>query len=199
MSISDLGFEEIFETKDHTAKQEKTLIGKYVASLVSENETVFLNSGSTTLEVVRHLAGRRVRVVTNNAACLLLDLGPNIELILLGGDYRPQSRSLVGGITIGSLQSIYSTLTVLGINGVSIRRGCTTDVQLETAVNKAMIENSSGKVVVAADHTKMNCVSSFLTCPLTRVDLLVTDWMTPVAFCDEVSAQGVTVHRVPQA
>lgn len=199
MSIADLGFEEIFEAKDLTAKREKALVGRYVASLVAENETVFLNSGSTTLEVVRHLAGRRVRVVTNNAACLMLDLGPNIELILLGGDYRPQSRSLVGGITIGSLQSIYSTLTVLGINGVSIKRGCTTDVQLETAVNKAMIENSSGKVVVAADHTKMNCVSSFLTCPLTRVDLLVTDWMTPVAFCDEVSALGVTVHRVPQA
>ena len=58
ISISDLGFEEIFETKDHTAKKEKTLIGKYVASLISENETVFLNAGSTTLEVVRHLGAR---------------------------------------------------------------------------------------------------------------------------------------------
>ena len=179
MSISDLGFEEIFETKDHTAKKEKTLIGRYMASLVSENETVFLNAGSTTLEVVRHLAGKKVRVVTNNAACLMLDLDPNVELILLGGDYRPQSRSLVGGITIASLQPIYSSITVLGINGVSIKRGCTTAVQLETAVNKAMLENSSGRVAVVADHTKMNCVSSFLTCPLTRVDLLVTDCMTP--------------------
>ncbi|MFO1196797.1 MAG: DeoR/GlpR family DNA-binding transcription regulator [Burkholderiaceae bacterium] len=198
MSISDLGFEEIFETKDHTAKKEKTLIGRYMASLVSENETVFLNAGSTTLEVVRHLAGKKARVVTNNAACLMLDLDPNVELILLGGDYRPQSRSLVGGITIASLQPIYSSITVLGINGVSIKRGCTTAVQLETAVNKAMLENSSGRVAVVADHTKMNCVSSFLTCPLTRVDLLVTDWMTPASFCDEMKALGVEVHRVPQ-
>lgn len=198
MSISDLGFEEIFETKDHTAKKEKTLIGRYMASLVSENETVFLNAGSTTLEVVRHLTGKKVRVVTNNAACLMLDLDPNVELILLGGDYRPQSRSLVGGITIASLQPIYSSITVLGINGVSIKRGCTTAVQLETAVNKAMLENSSGRVAVVADHTKMNCVSSFLTCPLTRVDLLVTDWLTPASFCDEMKALGVEVHRVPQ-
>ncbi len=164
-----------------------------MASLVSENETVFLNAGSTTLEVVRHLKGKKVRVVTNNAACLLLDLDPNIELILLGGDYRPQSRSLVGSVTIASLQSIFSSLTVLGINGVSIKRGCTTAVQLETSVNKAMIENSSDKVVVVADHSKMNCVSSFLTCPLSRVDLLVTDWMTPVAFCEELKASGLTV------
>jgi len=198
ISISDLGFEEIFEAKDHTAKKEKALIGKYVASLVSENETVFLNAGSTTLEVLRHLKGKKVRVVTNNAASLLLDLDPDIELILLGGDYRPQSRSLVGSVAIASLQSIYSSLTVLGINGVSIKRGFTTAVQLETSVNKAMLENSSDKVVVVADHSKMNCVSSFLTCPLSRVDLLVTDWMTPVAFCDELKASGLTVHRVPE-
>ena len=196
ISISDLGFEEIFEDKDHTAKKEKSLIGKYMASLIADNETVFLNAGSTTLEVLRHLKDKKVRVVTNNAASLLLELDPNIELILLGGDYRPQSRSLVGSLTIASLQSIYSSLTVLGINGVSIKRGCTTAVQLETSVNKAMLDNSSDRVVVVADHSKMNCVSSFLTCPLNRVDLLVTDWMTPVAFCDELKAAGLNVVRV---
>ncbi len=199
ISISDLGFEEIFEDKDHTAKKEKSLIGKYMASLIADNETVFLNAGSTTLEVLRHLKDKKVRVVTNNAASLLLELDPNIELILLGGDYRPQSRSLVGSLTIASLQSIYSSLTVLGINGVSIKRGCTTAVQLETSVNKAMLDNSSDRVVVVADHSKMNCVSSFLTCPLNRVDLLVTDWMTPVAFCDELKAAGLNVVRVEDA
>jgi DeoR/GlpR family transcriptional regulator of sugar metabolism len=40
--------------------------------------------------VVRHLKGKRVRVVTNNAASLLLELDPQIEMILLGGDYRVQ-------------------------------------------------------------------------------------------------------------
>jgi DeoR family fructose operon transcriptional repressor len=81
---------------------------------------------------------------------------------------------------------------------VSIKRGCTTAVQLETSVNKAMIENSSGKVILVADHSKMNCVSSFLTCALNRVDLLVTDWMTPLAFCEELQASGLNVFRVPE-
>jgi DeoR/GlpR family transcriptional regulator of sugar metabolism len=40
ISVSDLGFEEIFEAKDHTAKKEKALIGKYVASLITEDETL---------------------------------------------------------------------------------------------------------------------------------------------------------------
>jgi len=198
LSVSDLGFEEIFETKDHTAKREKALIGRFVAERIEPNETVFLNAGSTTLEVMRHLRGKKVRVVTNNAACLLLEPSPEIELILLGGDYRPQSRSLVGGMAIAALQSMYSSVTVLGINGLSLKRGCTTDVQIETSVNRAMIENSSGRVVVVADHSKMNRVSSFLTCPLSRVDMLVTDSATPEPFCAELRALGVAVHRVSE-
>jgi DeoR family fructose operon transcriptional repressor len=70
-------------------------------------------------------------------------------------------------------------------------------VHQETAVDKAMIENSSGKVIVVADHTKMNCVSSFLTCPLDRVDMIVTDWMAPPAFCEELEEPGLRVVRVP--
>ena len=40
ISIADLGFEEIFETKDHASKKEKSLIGKYVAQQITANETV---------------------------------------------------------------------------------------------------------------------------------------------------------------
>lgn len=198
VSVSGLSFEELFEEKDHSAKKEKTLIGRYVASLVAENETVFVNAGSTTLEVIRHLQGRKARVVTNNAACLSLELDPQQELILLGGDYRSQSKSLIGDLTLSNLRSIFSSITVLGINGVSIKNGCTSAVHQETSVNKAMIENSSGKVIVVADHTKMNCVSSFLTCPLNRIDMIVTDWMTPLPFCEELEDSGLRVIRVAE-
>ena len=195
---SGLRLEEFFDQKDHLSKREKSLIGRYAASLVAENETVFVNAGSTTLEVIRHLRGKKVRIVTNNAACLGLDLDPDQELILLGGDYRAPSKSLVGDLTIAGLHSIFSSVTVLGINGVSIRKGCTTAVHQETSVNKAMIENSSGKVIVVADHTKMNCVSSFLTCPLGRIDMIVTDWLAPVSFCHELEEAGVAVVRVQE-
>jgi len=197
VSVAGLRLESFFDEKDHTAKVEKNLIGRYVASLISENETVFINGGSTTLEVIRHLRDKKVRIVTNNAACLSLDIAPQQELILLGGDFRSQSKSLVGDLTIAGLNSIFSSMTVLGINGVSIKKGCTSAVHQETSVNKAMIENSSGKVIIVADHTKLNCVSSFLTCPLNRIDMIVTDWMAPQAFCEELEETGLCVVRVP--
>ena len=71
---------------------------------------------------------------------------------------------------------------------------CLPDDAAKEAVS--MIENSSGKVIIVADHTKMNCVSSFLTCPLNRIDMIVTDWMAPPAFCQEIEDQGICVVRV---
>jgi len=194
-SLPDARLETLFESKDRTARREKAQIGRYVASLIEDDQTVFLNGGSTTLEVLRHLQGRRVRVVTNNAACLGLDLDPGVELILLGGEYRPRSRSLVGPLTVSALQTMFAGITVLGINGVSVKRGCTTAVQPETSVNQAMIANTSGRVVIVADHRKLGSVSSFLTCPLERVDLLVTDARAPAAVCDELAAAGLALHR----
>ena len=93
---------------------------------------------------------------------------------------------------------LQSPLASYGINGVSIKKGCTTAVHQETSVNQAMIENSSGKVIVVADHSKMNCVSSFLTCPLSRIDMIVTDWQAPASFCQELEEAGVRVVQVEE-
>lgn len=196
--VSNPQFEALFVEKDSIAKREKRLIGKYAASLAKEQDTIFLNAGSTTLEVLRHLGEKKVKVVTNNAAALSLDLDPNVELIMLGGEYRPQSKSLFGDLTLAGIKHIFSSLTILGINGISIKKGFTSSVYQETTVNAAMIENSSSRIVVVADHTKMNTVSSFLTCPLSRIDLIVTDWMSPPSFLDELREAGLKVAVVSE-
>jgi DeoR family fructose operon transcriptional repressor len=188
--------ESIFDEKDALFKREKRAIGRYVASLVEEGDTLFLNAGSTTLEVLRHLRGKKVKVVTNNAASITVDLDPGVELLVLGGEYRRGSQSYIGDLTLLGLKSIYSSVTVLGINGISARKGLTSAVYQETSVNRAMVENSSGKVFVAADRSKMNCVSSFLTCGFERIDVIATDWLCPAPFLQELRSLGVRVEAV---
>ncbi len=194
--VSNPQFEAIFEEKDSVAKKEKRLIGRHAASLINDHDTIFLNAGSTTLEVLRHISGKKVKVVTNNALAPSLELDPDIELIMLGGEYRPQSKSLIGELTLSGISRIFSSLTILGINGISIKKGFTSAVYQETTVNAAMIENSSSQIVVVADHTKMNKVSSFLTCPLSRIDLVITDWQSPASLLDELRENGVKVAIV---
>lgn len=182
-----------FAEKGTSNVQEKKRIGARCVELIQSDNIVFLNSGSTVLFVLRELAGRRVRVVTNNAAAIESNLDPLVEMMYLGGEYREQSRSFVGEFAINAVRNIYSHLTILGTNGVSIERGLTTTVYQECAINQAMIENTHGKIVVVADHTKLGRISNFVSAPIDAVDILITDTQCPPDFRAEIEARGVTV------
>lgn len=183
-----------FTDKPRLHALEKETIGKIVAGLVKDDETVFLNAGSTTLSVLRHLADRRVRVVTNNAAApAALGEDASVELILVGGLYRGKSSSLHGDLAVMTLSQIHASLCVLGTDGVSARTGLTSSVYGETVINRLMAERCQGKVVVVADGSKIGVISSFACVPLSRVSVLVTDSSANPDELAAIRATGVEV------
>ncbi len=172
---------------------EKQRIGEKCAELVRAHEIVFLNSGSTALFFLRAVHQQQVKVITNNAAAIQCTVDPAVEVMYLGGEYREQSRSFVGEFALNTIRDIYSHYTVLGTNGISIDRGITTTVYQECAINQAMIENTQGKVIVIADHTKLGRISNFVSAPLNAIDILITDTQCPAEFRSELESRGITV------
>lgn len=185
-----------FDDKGGVNVAEKQRIAERATELIGEHDIVFLNSGSTVLFFLRALTGRRVRVITNNAAAIEHEIDPLIELLILGGEYREQSRSFVGEFALNTLRHIYSTHTILGTNGISLDQGLTTTVYQECNINQAMIENTHGKVIVLADHSKIEHVSNFVSAPIDVVDILITDAQCPVDFVDEIKQRGIEVITV---
>lgn len=183
--------EKVLDEKDITNIEEKRRIAAAAVSLLADDDIVFMNSGSTILFFMRALQNRRVRIITNNAAAINQPLDPSIDLMLLGGEYRQQSKSMVGEFALNTLKDIWSTHTFLGTNGVSIERGLTTSVHQECSVNQAMVKNTHGKVIVLADYSKMDKVSNFISLPLTSVDVIVTDNKCPVEFLHRLRDMGI--------
>jgi len=95
-----------FEGKGSLHADEKEEIGARAADLIADGQTIFVNAGSTTLCLLRRLADRSVRVITNNAAAVSAKKQPGVELILTGGEYREQSRSLVGEFALRTIKEI---------------------------------------------------------------------------------------------
>jgi DeoR family transcriptional regulator, fructose operon transcriptional repressor len=182
-----------FTKKDVIHVNEKQRIALKTLELIEENEILFMNSGSTTLFFLRALTGLRVKVITNNAAAIETKLDPLVELMILGGEYRHQSRSFVGEFALNTLRDIYSNHTLLGTNGLSLERGLTTTVYQECSINQTMIENTHGKVIVLADHTKMGRISNFVSAPLKSVDIVITDDKCPDSFVSGLESQGIQV------
>lgn len=155
---------------------EKRAIGRTAAALVRPGDTVFLNGGSTTLEVFRHLSVPAT-VITNNVLVALEPVNRDVELLLLGGHVRPDpaERTVVGPFATDALRRTFATRAILGVAGLDAEHGVTTPVAAEAEIARTMVEQTREQVVVVADSSKLGAVSDFGVCPLSRVDVLVTD------------------------
>ncbi|WP_320128292.1 DeoR/GlpR family DNA-binding transcription regulator [uncultured Sphaerochaeta sp.] len=157
---------------------EKEAIGKLVATLIEEGDTLYVNSGSTTFEAIRAIValGKKVTIVTNNIdAIWLCKEQEQIRLILAGGVYRPRSHSVSGSLSSYIVSEVYANKAIIGVDGFSLTAGLSTPVLEEAETTRAMIEHTVGKVIVVACGNKIGVVSNFKTVSLDRVDVLVTD------------------------
>lgn len=158
-----------------TYPEEKRRIGRAAAGLVEPGDTLFLNGGTTTLEVFRHLDVPDLKVITNHVGVALESTDRSVELVLVGGQYRPPSNSLVGPFAADHLRRVNATRAFIGAEGISRRRGVTTPSAVEAEIAGLMIERTVGEVILVADHSKMGTVADFVIVGLDRVDRLVTD------------------------
>lgn len=169
--------------------EEKRRIGAAAAALVGDGDTLFINSGTTTTEIMRHLAHRPelrgVTVITTNVSGTLDARHPDLQILLLGGTFRPQSNAVVGEAALRTLQHMNADMSFIGVDGFSLKGGLTTPVLAEAEVARLMVERTQGAVVVVADSSKWGVVSNFEIAPLDRVHVLVSDdFLPPIAAAD---------------
>ena len=108
--------------------EEKRAIGSAAAAMIEAGDALYLNGGTTTLEVFRHLRASGVKVVTNHIGIALEASERNVELLLLGGHYRGPSNSVVGPFATDALRRTHATKAFIGVEGIGITSGLTTPV-----------------------------------------------------------------------
>ncbi|RKX75409.1 MAG: DeoR/GlpR transcriptional regulator [Spirochaetes bacterium] len=185
--------EPMYTQKDQTERAEKEAIGRAAQSLIEDGDTLLVNSGSTTLQVIRFLEGKNLRLITSNVGAIAVAGDKDIELILIGGVFRRQSNSLVGGLAALSLNQVYGSKAFIGVDGISVKYGLTTPIHQEAEIARHMIERTRGPVIVVADHTKLGVVSNFVTAPIDSVNILVTDEGFDEDYRSDLEKAGVEI------
>jgi DeoR/GlpR family transcriptional regulator of sugar metabolism len=181
----------ILERKNEQA-DEKMRIGRAAASLVRDKETVFLGSGTTVLEVARNLRDRRqLTVVTNSLPVLNVLAGQKeITVISLGGMLRESELSFIGHITEQALAELRVDKVFMGTRGLSLEHGLTNDYLQETLTDRAILKIGH-EVVIVADYSKINRVSTALLAPLNVMSALVTDSKADKKFLTAIKKNGI--------
>jgi DeoR family transcriptional regulator, aga operon transcriptional repressor len=178
-------------------RDEKARIGKAAADLVTDGETVFLGSGTTTLEVARHLKERRELTVLTNSLLVIKELvsAPDVTVIALGGMLRRSELSFIGHLVEQALQEMRATKVIMGIRAVHADQGLMNDYLPETLTDRAILKMGR-EVVIVADHTKCDRLASTFVAPVSTMSTFVTDSSAPDAFVEALEAKSVNVIRV---
>lgn len=191
--IKRITSENLFVQKNQQNSKEKIAIGKKVSQFLEDNDTVFVNPGSTVLHAMTQLKGLALKIITNNPMISFLEIDPKNSVFLIGGELRRESHSIVGESAMNMLGQIYANKCILGADGVSLKYGLTNSSLTEAMLNKKMIDQTRGKIIVLADHTKIGKVGPFLTCPIEFIDILITTKGFPEEYTIQLQSKGIQV------
>lgn len=174
--------------------EEKQRIAAAAASLVEDGETVFLGSGTTVMEVALCLRERRNLSVFTNSLAVVNALGdaPGVAMVLFGGTVRMSEASLSGPLTLQGLAALRSVKVILGIRALDVEQGLTNNYLDESLMDREILRIAS-QVIVVADHTKCERVSTVYVAPVEVIDTLVTDTKTPPEVVAALQGRGVNV------
>ena len=159
--------------KDHL--EEKKAIVRRAAEFVREDDTIFIDSGSTCSLLAEAIAYRSLRVVTNSLDVMtaLADV-PGITLISLGGNYRKEAGSFIGPMTEENLESFHLEVGFVGATGFSEKGYFSAQNTIESKLKSKVLEVSKRGFVLADSSKYRNSAFSVFARP-DDVDVLITD------------------------
>ncbi len=176
---------------------EKERIGKAAADLTQNNETIFLGSGTTVIEIARNLPSDICLTVITNSLPVVNELAshPGIELIVIGGMLRQSELSMVGHVAEQAVREFRADRIFLGMHAIDANSGFTSDFLPEIMTDRAIM-SIGRQVVIVADHAKFGRISSVLVAPVTAANVIVTDTDTPSDCVEYLMELGVHVMVV---
>lgn len=153
----------------------KDSIAKKAAEFIEDGDSIFINSSSTAIKLLEYIEDKRVMVITNNGKILGMNLSPNVEIILTGGEVYGRKQSMVGDIATQIISKITATKCFIGVSGINANTGISTSVLQETTVNMKMLENCNGPTFVLSDNSKIGIHHNFSSGDISKVNYVITN------------------------
>lgn len=154
--------------------EEKRVIARYAASLLQENDFVFLDAGSTTELMIDYITEKKVTFVTNAVAHAKKLSQKGYTTYILGGEFKATTEAIVGDETVAGLQKYNFTKGFWGTNGVNRKVGFTTPDVKEAMVKKTAMEHCAKRYVLC-DTSKFSQISSVKFADFANAFIITTE------------------------
>ncbi len=190
-------YDSVFCQHERHYEMEKRRMGLAAAELIHPGDTVILTAGTTTTQVARSLRHRKDIKVVTNAVNIAMELSGrrDIKVYVTGGDLQIGWFSLIGHAAVDSVRNLYADRIFMGACGVHPRLGITLLEAEEATTFRTMIEKSRERIVVA-DSSKLGVATAAVVCPISDIQILITDTHATDEAIAPLLATGVDVRRV---
>jgi DeoR family glycerol-3-phosphate regulon repressor len=181
------------DDREPTAAEAKAAIGRRLADAVEPGETLFIDTGSTTLATAGALATiPNLTIITNSCrlAERLARAGSDATIHLLGGLYESDNAQTTGAAVIEQLQTFRADRAILTVAAVDPDYGAMDASLDEAQIARAMIR-SARSVIVLSDAGKFGRHAAFAVCATEDIDLIISDGQLDKAHREALAAKGV--------
>jgi len=90
-----------------------------------------------------------------------------------------------------NLKQVYANKAIFGVDGISLKHGCTVPTNGEAEVVRQMIERTMGQIIIVADHSKWGVVSNYQIATIDEIDTLVSDEALDHSALESLKAHSV--------
>jgi DeoR/GlpR family transcriptional regulator of sugar metabolism len=182
-----------FAARQGLASEAKIAIGRAAAGWVRPGQVVFLDGGTTAVQVARHLSRDLAATVITHSPSVAVELAQHRSLVveLIGGRLFQHSVVAVGGPALEAISRIRADLCLLGVTGLHPEAGLTTGDAEEAAIKRALIRQSAETMVLASSE-KLGAVSPYAIGPLSDVAAVIMEAPPPDDVARALKASGVS-------
>ncbi len=176
---------------------DKQRIGRAAATHVNDGDTVIIAGGTTTSEMIPHLAERRKLTVITNTLNISTRLAafPHITVIVLGGVLRHSELSMLGLLMENALENLRADKLFMGTPAIHVDYGFSADDMAEVRSDQVLM-SVAREITVLADHTKFGRIATMRVAPIERVHRVITDSGVPSEDVNTLRDRGVAVEVV---
>lgn len=202
-AVSALGSttEPSYEEKIVSNLAEKQAIARAAYELINDGDAVYLDSGTTTLQLAKLLASdtkRKVEVFTN-ALNIAMEFraAEDMRVVVIGGVFHPQILSCSGSMAQEALRGLFFDKGFISARHFTLERGLTTPNIEEAEVKRAVLR-AAKETFALMDYSKYGDNALALIAPVAAPDLLITDWRAPAEIVTAFAEKGARIFCAAQ-
>ena len=164
-----------FEIKEGMSQSDKKEIAIYASTLIQDGDSIYLDCGTTCLELFKRIHHKKITIFTNFWKILqYVDRNTKAKIIMAPGVYNPVTQAALSESTIQFFQNYYIDKAFISVLGLDLDYGVSIPSMSDALVKKAILDSSNKKICMV-DHTKFHKKYMSKIANIDDFDMIITD------------------------